>query len=539
MPTQLKTRFNDIIGKWNALERQQKVKIGIAVGILVLSLIGFIYISIRPNMVTVYNNLTLTQVGEIQKVLSDNNIKHTYTQDSFAVDAKDVDNVKILLAESNIPSDSEGFNYQDAINSNGMGTTSAMSKSNLNKAEETKLSSTIEQFAGVTEATVIIKPKETTGYFIDTSPPASAAVKITTNREIKPESAQGIARFVAASVIGLELENIEIIDHNMNLLYSGSIDVTSGSYNSEYDQELRRKNELEAKIKSALSPLYNSVMVTPNLYLSWDKVQESSKILGNPDDNGGATGFIDRSIEESSSFENTGVGDEPGVSSNDGTAPQYNTQGNGNSSAETGKRQDEYLYNETEVLKESSVGQVDSEKSSISVIVYNYRTYDESILTENGTLDNISWQDYKDTIEEKPLVIEDIIYDTVRTATGINANNISIAGFELPVFIDKELEPVPYSTIFMFLVLALLIIVLAVGLIRNSQKSEITEIEPELSVEDLLVSTQIEEEKEIERLKEIEFNAENETKKQIDKFVVEKPEAVAQLLRSWLSDDWE
>jgi flagellar M-ring protein FliF len=72
------------------------------------------------------------------------------------------------------------------------------------------------------------------------------------------------------------------------------------------------------------------------------------------------------------------------------------------------------------------------------------------------------------------------------------------------------------------------------------QPDEITEIEPELSVEELLVSTQMEDEQlaEVERLQEIAFNQESEAKRQIEKFVQEKPEAVAQLLRNWLNEEW-
>ena len=64
---------------------------------------------------------------------------------------------------------------------------------------------------------------------------------------------------------------------------------------------------------------------------------------------------------------------------------------------------------------------------------------------------------------------------------------------------------------------------------------EITEIEPELSVEEMLESSQIIP----EELDSIEYNEESEIKKQIDKFVDEKPEAVASLLRNWLSEEWE
>ena len=46
--------------------------------------------------------------------------------------------------------------------------------------------------------------------------------------------------------------------------------------------------------------------------------------------------------------------------------------------------------------------------------------------------------------------------------------------------------------------------------------------------------------KEQVELEEIELKETLETKRQIDKFVDEKPEAVANLLRNWLTEeDWE
>ena len=39
-------------------------------------------------------------------------------------------------------------------------------------------------------------------------------------------------------------------------------------------------------------------------------------------------------------------------------------------------------------------------------------------------------------------------------------------------------------------------------------------------------------------LDDIEFSDKSETRKMIEKFVDENPEATAQLLRNWLSDEW-
>lgn len=60
----------------------------------------------------------------------------------------------------------------------------------------------------------------------------------------------------------------------------------------------------------------------------------------------------------------------------------------------------------------------------------------------------------------------------------------------------------------------------------------IDEQEEELSVESLLQSTPQSD------LENIEFDEKSESRKIIEKFVDENPEAVASLLRNWLNEDW-
>ena len=69
----------------------------------------------------------------------------------------------------------------------------------------------------------------------------------------------------------------------------------------------------------------------------------------------------------------------------------------------------------------------------------------------------------------------------------------------------------------------------------SSLENEI-ETEPELEVEEMLSVAK----QDVKELEEIELKETLETKRQIEKFVDEKPEAVANLLRNWLTEDeWE
>ena len=86
------------------------------------------------------------------------------------------------------------------------------------------------------------------------------------------------------------------------------------------------------------------------------------------------------------------------------------------------------------------------------------------------------------------------------------------------------------QVILTILIVALLLYVVFKGV----RPIEVTELEPELSVEQLLATT-----KENQVLEDVDFDEGSEIRKMIEKFVDEKPDSVAQLLRNWLNEDWE
>ena len=94
-------------------------------------------------------------------------------------------------------------------------------------------------------------------------------------------------------------------------------------------------------------------------------------------------------------------------------------------------------------------------------------------------------------------------------------------------------EPLDLSSYLMIILAVLIIALLIFVVFRGTEPVEVVEVEPELSVEQLLATT-----KENQSLDDIEFSEKSETRKMIEKFVDENPEAVASLLRNWLQDDW-
>lgn len=540
MQEQVQKYLNPIKDKWSGLERDQKMKIVIAVLVLAISLAAFMYITLRPKQTVLKGNLNYSDIGEIEKVLDENTIKYTTTSDSIIVDEKDVNRANVILATAGVPTSGNGYTYTDAFSNSGMTTTDSVKKESFRLAAQTSIEQSLEMLDGVQDAKVTIVPQQNNNYFVKDQAPASANVVLKTSKEISKNEGLIMARTVALSVEGLTLDNIEITDQNFTPIYSGDDQVSSISIaTTAYEQEQLRGQNIANAVKLTLKPLYSEVFVNPNVVMDWDEEVESRVDYTTPDQNATNTGFVDSTITDKSNYTGTTPMEAPGTATN-GQPTTYDTGNSDSSTASTNKGQTEYIYNESSKQIRKQPGIVNDDKSSIAVTVYNNKIYDEKVLKDSGELDNLNmtWEQYKASIPESTaLTIDPVLQDSIAKGTGIT--NVSFIGYEVPVFIDETKTPVDIRQIIMFVVLALLILMLALGLIRNTQREEITEVEPELSVEDLLLSTQIEEEREIQRLKEIEFNADNETKKQIDKFVTEKPDAVAQLLRNWLSEDWE
>ena len=127
------------------------------------------------------------------------------------------------------------------------------------------------------------------------------------------------------------------------------------------------------------------------------------------------------------------------------------------------------------------------------------------------------------------------MYEIVSNATGIKTNKITIIAYEVPLFYPKERSGIAVSNILQIILAVLIAALLIFVVAKGMRPAEVTELEPELSVEALLATT-----KENQTLEDIELNEKTATRQRIEKFVEENPEAVAQLLRNWLNDDdWE
>ena len=529
--------------KWQGLEAQQKLRFGLGVACLIIALGVTLYFALRPQWSVLSSNKDIATLNKAQVVLNEAGIRNKTVNDDTALMVLEKDKFRAMAVLGDNPEveGAVGFNFEDAINSSGFGVSESVKKTMNKVALQNELAESIKKMSGVTDATVFLNIPENSSILLKDPIPATASILITQSSDIDSAKAQTMADLVANAVSGLSRENVTITNQHMSVLYSGESHGNS-NLGTDYEMELKRKAEIDSKVFAAIKPFFDDVKVISNIVVKTDKIQiEDYDVKSlNPDTN---TGVLYNSAKTNETASSSGAGGEPGLGSNDQATSEYQMSGgNENSSASRKSESSLYDYGKTTTYVQESYGNLIPESSSLAITGYRFKVYDQKYMEDNDMLGGQSWAAFKEERSELMPVRIDVdagIVENIQTGTGIS--NVSLIAYELYHFQDAEIVPLDWQLIVVFAILALLIVMLAIGLFRNAQPEEIIDVDPELSVEDLLVSTQLEEAKEaeVERLRDIDYTSESEVKKQIDKFVDDKPEAVAQLLRNWLNEGWE
>jgi flagellar M-ring protein FliF len=206
-------------------------------------------------------------------------------------------------------------------------------------------------------------------------------------------------------------------------------------------------------------------------------------------------------------------------------------EGNTSESSSSDENWD-YLPNETITTTKKAAGDINYDTSSISVVAYNYVVYNEDTLKANGSLDEMTFDQFVEQNKNQVRTeVDDEIINAISKATNIPVANISVIAYEQPMFQYSEggIDPM---NILQIVIAVLILAMLGFVVFRSLRVEREEEVAEEISVEDLL------EEQEQENLEDIGFSEKSETRILIEKFVDENPEAVASLLRNWLNEDW-
>lgn len=540
MPDRIKKIGTGIVDWWKHFTRRQQMII-VSSSLIVVIAIGILaFVLSRPEMIIIKNCENAKEAATVQELLNEAGIKNEVSDNGlvFKINKKDSSAANILLGSNAIQT--EDAQLKDIL-SGSLSTTEADKTKLYKEYQENKMKTDIENvFDNVDKATVQLNIPADDGTLIAREQEASAEVFLTLDGEMSDEQAQGLAKMVATGLGNKTTDNISIMDSNMNLLYAGGMDGTDTASGMSYSQlsiQQKKASQIKSEVKKVLlgSGNYDGAEVGVNLDVNFNKEKITDKTYSVPEGQTQGPYLKDSTFDQESTGGNGGV---PGTASNgeDGT---YVINDGQTSSQTTSDSSREYAVNERITESEAGGGGINYDTSSIGVTLKSYVKYDEDALKRSGALDNMTFDEYRDQIESQGIQqaqVDQSVIDLVARTTGFPAENIQINAYEEPVFIESAGSG---RTIADYLEIGLAVLIFALlGFVvfMSTRKEKPAEIEPELSVETLLQTTK---ENEEENLEDIGFKEKSEARVLIEKFVDEKPEAVASLLRNWLNEDWE
>jgi len=538
MPERLKAIWQRILDWWNQFTARQKTLIIGASTVVLLTIIILVSVLNQPQYVLLANANSTKEASEIKELLDSNSVNYKMSEDGleFKVLKKDQASANLLLGANDIQS----YAYSiDNVTDGSFSTT----ESDKQKKYVLYLESRLEQdfisnFEAVESAKVKLHIPDDDGTLIGNQEEASAWILLTLNDEgnFDEENAAFLAKAVAVAIGNENTDNIVILDNKSNMLFSGGEDTTtSGLASSQLTVKAKAEQLVKSEVKKVLlgTKLYDDIEVASNLVMDFTKEEVVDHQYTPAEDQ--TQGVL--SHEDTYNAENvSGVSGIPGTDSNEDDETTYVTQDNTNSTSTITEESRDYLPNEKITTTSSVPGAVKYSESSISVTAINYVVMREEEYKPEDH-ENATWDDFKTSnIQPVAMEVPTEMINVVSKATGIDAENVAMAAYTEYVFFDRTGSAITVTDILQIVLILVILGLLAFIIIRSMWTRKTVEEEPEapeqLSVEQLLESQPE------EQLVDIEMDTGSETKRLIEKFVEENPEAAATLLRNWLNEDY-
>ncbi|MCL2197701.1 MAG: hypothetical protein FWB80_02150 [Defluviitaleaceae bacterium] len=549
MPDAVNKYYTPVKARWDLLTPAQRYKLLGVFAVVLVAIALTAFFAFRTPWETIVRREGSEVIRPMAIALGNAGIPYR-TRDygsSIQVDRRHVDEALGIIQMQGAVPNQEHFTWETALDT-GLGTTDDERRRRDILGMEGQIERQLIMANGVLLADVSLAIPTTRPFERNPVLP-SAAVILTIGEDFSPQQGRNMALTVARNVSRLTIENVIIVDQFMRSVWNGETE-NDGIANQTNQERTQHINHVTTSLHRLFSPLFEQVTVVFNPRfddrLLSEEVRNMYRIPEGMEDGG----IVTQDTGQRAEMEGGMGGIEPGLANNMAAFPNYVAPGGGIMSAAQREWATNFAIDNIRTITQYGAGWVVPEQSTGSVSLIRDRHLDQAdwIAEDPENRNADAWRRFKNENAAPVLmngVFEDFyeFHELIATAMGIPSANVSLVIHERIIPVDTEIRVWDIPTILMVLVLLLLLAMLLYGLLRRQKAADEEEesLEPQLAVEDLLVSTQLEEAKEEEaaQLEEIDYFKENELKKHIEKFVNEKPEAVASLLRNWINvEEW-
>lgn len=513
--------FKNIWEKWKQLSKGRKIGFSVLIiGIIASLLYLSIYLGTTKYAV-LFSNMDSTDAGNVTTQLTKDKISYKVSGNNILVPKDQVDEVRLKMAsEVQMTDGSKGF---ELLDTSKFGATDAEMKVLYQRALEGELERTIKSFSEVSGARVHLVIPEDSAFVQDTTKAtASVTVMLKDGNTLSADQVKAIVALVSGAVKNLPKENIQVIDNKMNLLTKGLFDNDSSDSltSSDKQQDIKNKYEktLETKAMNMLSPIYgDKVRVNVNADLNFDAIQQND-VTYSPK----GTVVSEHIINQISKDGTTTTSQSP--VDNNMTNQALTTPVTG-ATSQSGERTTNYEISKKENKVVKAPGWVNRITASVVVDGSNMDAN-----TRAAIQNTVSSAIGIDTKRGDTVSVEAMKFDTTATDTAKK----DLSAMQQAATQKKQM--------IMYGIIAGVALILITGIILFIMKRR--KRKPMLDEEigeniDTLIGEEIKP-KEQTKFDPIQFDVENESshiEKEIKKYAEEKPDQVADIIKSWLSDD--
>lgn len=275
---------------WATQSSSKRLRLGgLAALALAVIVAGWSFVT-SPNWQPLYTNLSARTAGQITTQLTQMKIPYQLTNGggTIKVPEKDVNQVRVTLADQNIPSSSVGLPSSLTFS---LGETDQQIQLQELANLEATLESTIDSINGVRSSRVLIN-QPSPALFGETSSQATASVfvDLAPGSSLSSGQVRGIMNLVAHSVAGLNANQVSVVDQNGTVISAGALNnnsqaaAVSGMSNAELNAENAVSNQIKNNVQDMLTQVLGpgNAVVQVSAILNFNRSTVTSTQYSNP-----------------------------------------------------------------------------------------------------------------------------------------------------------------------------------------------------------------------------------------------------------------
>lgn len=511
---QMKNQLNEF---WSGLDKGKKLKLAVSGLLIILTIIIVTVLLTRTRFEPLFTrSLTYKEASAVIQKLDELGVAWESSDgfNSILVPSDMKDRVRMELANEGFADD--GYTMKEAFSESSWTMTQSDKDRLYNQALATNLATSISKIDGVANAKVYLNLPEEKGFVLNNQQEATASVIIQKGIGIPltPKKVVSIQTTVA-NAVGMKVENVSVVDDSGNLLSQTGSDANGYNLTDQYSLQQSYQAWIESSIDEFLETVfgYGNVAVASSVKINFDS-EVANIVEFKPPIEGEDEGLI-RSLQQiEENTVNGSNGGVPGTESNTEDTTDYVQQDGTSSKYAKASKTINYELNEINRQISKAPGKVES----VTVAV---------LVNEDALVDGELTSSRKEEIVK-------LIY----ASTGLDTKNVEVHASkfnnENPLLqgsINQEGgEGFPVVATVGVGIAALIAGLAMAGFIILKKRNEREKQNLNKMIEQKT--------EEMANLQDIDFDSEkSQYKSQINNFVEKKPEAVAQLLRSWLNED--